>query len=152
MSIKCISKNCPFSDTDHENCHFIDGCDFAVEQPTNADRIRAMSDEELVVFLDGFSGRCLDCAEDAKNKSCQIYKEGHYCRPQDIMRWLQQPVEEDDYAYLKPCPLCGGEAKLLHPCEGVHLVQCTCCGCGTTYTRTEIGAVRMWNRRFGVEN
>lgn len=61
--------------------------------PTNADRIRAMSDEELVLFLDGFSGRCLDCAEDAKNKSCQIYKEGHYCRPQDIMEWLQQPAE-----------------------------------------------------------
>ena len=70
------------------------GCN-AYREPTNADRIRAMSDEELVVFLDGFSGRCLDCAEDAKNKSCQIYKEGHYCRPQDIMEWLQQPVEED---------------------------------------------------------
>ena len=61
--------------------------------PTNADRIRAMSDEELVVFLDGFSSRCLDCAEDAKNKSCQIYKEGHYCRPQDIMEWLQKPAK-----------------------------------------------------------
>ena len=70
------------------------GCN-AYREPTNADRIRAMSDEELVVFLDGFSGRCLDCAEDAKNKSCPIYKEGHYCRPQDIMEWLQQPVEED---------------------------------------------------------
>ena len=62
-------------------------------EKTNADRIRAMSDEELVVFLDGFSGRCLDCAEDAKNKRCPIYKEGHYCRPQDIMEWLQQPAE-----------------------------------------------------------
>ena len=61
--------------------------------PTNADRIRAMSDEELVVFLDEFSGRCLDCAEDAKNKSCPIYKEEHYCRPQDIMEWLQQPMK-----------------------------------------------------------
>lgn len=70
------------------------GCN-AYREPTNADRIRAMSDEELVVFLDGFSGRCLDCAENAKNESCQIYKEGHYCRPQDIMEWLQQPVEED---------------------------------------------------------
>lgn len=60
---------------------------------TNADRIRAMSDEELVVFLDGFSGRCLDCAEDAKNKSCPIYKEGRYCRPRDIMEWLQQPAK-----------------------------------------------------------
>ena len=65
---------------------------------TNADRIRAMSDEELVVFLDRFSGRCLDCAENAKNENCQIYKEGHYCRPQDIMEWLRKPVEEDDYA------------------------------------------------------
>ena len=70
------------------------GCN-AYREPTNSDRIRAMTDDELVVFLDGFSGRCLDCAEDAKNKSCQIYKEGHYCRPQDIMEWLQQPVEED---------------------------------------------------------
>ena len=60
---------------------------------TNADRIRAMSDEELVVFIDGFSGRCLDCAEDAKNESCQIYKEGHYCRPRDIMEWLQKPMK-----------------------------------------------------------
>ena len=60
---------------------------------TNADRIRSMSDEELVVFLDEFGGRCLECAEDAKNKSCPIYKEGYYCRPQDIMKWLQQPVE-----------------------------------------------------------
>ena len=61
--------------------------------PTNADRIRAMSDEELVVFLDRFSCRCLDCAENAKNESCPIYKEGHYCRPQDIMKWLQKPAE-----------------------------------------------------------
>ena len=68
------------------------GCS-AYREPTNADRIRAMSDEELVVFLDGFSGRCLDCAEDAKNKSCPIYKEGRYCRPRDIMEWLQQPAE-----------------------------------------------------------
>lgn len=60
---------------------------------TNADRIRTMSDEDLVVFLDEFSGRCLECAEDAKNKRCPIYKEGHYCRPQDIMEWLQQPAE-----------------------------------------------------------
>ena len=61
---------------------------------TNADKIRSMSDEGLAVFLDGFSSRCLDCAEDAKNQSCPIYKEGHYCRPQEIMEWLRQPVEE----------------------------------------------------------
>ena len=72
----------------------VDGwkCNY-IPVPTNADRIRAMSDEELVVFLDEFGGRCLDCAEDAKNKSCPIYKEGRYCRPQDIMEWLKKPAE-----------------------------------------------------------
>ena len=70
-------------------CRDFDEC----KPQTNADRIRAMSDGELVVFLDRFSSRCLDCAENAKNESCQIYKEGHYCRPQDIMEWLQKPAE-----------------------------------------------------------
>ena len=63
---------------------------------TNADRIRSMTNEELVVFLDGFSSQCIECAEYEKNESCPIYKEGHYCRPQEIMEWLQQPAEEDD--------------------------------------------------------
>ena len=60
---------------------------------TNADRIRAMSDEELVVFLDEFRSLCLNCVEDAKNKSCPIYKEGRYCRPRDIMEWLKKIAE-----------------------------------------------------------
>lgn len=80
----CSAKTC-------ELCH---GAGVIEAPMTNADRIRAMSDEEMVVFLDGFSGRCLDCAEDAKNKSCPIYKEGNYCRPKDIMEWLQQPAED----------------------------------------------------------
>ena len=67
------------------------------DKKTNADRIRNMTNEELVVFLDGFSSQCIECAEYGKNESCPIYKEGHYCRPQEIMEWLQQPAEENDY-------------------------------------------------------
>ena len=84
MAIKCISKNCPFSDTDHENCHFIDCCDFAVEQPTNADRIRNMSDEELAEVIacpKGLFAR-MDCFDD--NRDCK------HC----ALEWLQQPAEE----------------------------------------------------------
>ena len=44
-------------------------------QMTNADRIRAMSDEELAVFL-------IDLADDGNLK---------------IREWLQQPAEEDDH-------------------------------------------------------
>ena len=65
---------------------------------TNADRIRRMSDEELVVFLDGFTCNCIDCRDnDGRNEICPIYKRqyGRYCEPKDIMGWLQSPAEED---------------------------------------------------------
>lgn len=89
----CTGMRCPMQVGYRvEECNLTD-CHYQTEPIKNADRIRAMSDEELVVFFDRFSGRCLDCAEDAKNKSCPIYKEGRYCRPRDIMEWLQQPKE-----------------------------------------------------------
>ena len=75
-----------------DECDYKD-CTYRTEPITNADLIRAMSDEELVVFLDEFSSRCINCVEDAKNQSCPIYKEGYYCRPKDIMGWLKQPAE-----------------------------------------------------------
>ena len=68
------------------------------DPPTNADRIRAMSDEELVVFLDGFTCNCIDCRDnDGRNEICPIYKRQYdrYCEPKDIMGWLQSPAEED---------------------------------------------------------
>ena len=64
---------------------------------TNADRIRSMTNDDLVVFLDVFSSQCIECAEYGKNENCPFYKEGHYCRPKDIMEWLRQPAEENDY-------------------------------------------------------
>ena len=92
---KCTGRRCPMQiGYKVEECNHMD-CSYRTEPMTNADRIRSMSDEGLAVFLDGFSSRCLDCAEDAKNQSCPIYKEGHYCRPQEIMEWLQQPAKED---------------------------------------------------------
>lgn len=70
----------------------------APEPQTNADRIRAMSDEELAVFLDDLTCLCVDCNDhDGVNENCPIYKQGcgRYCEPKDLMNWLQQPAEED---------------------------------------------------------
>lgn len=67
----------------------------SVEQMTNADKIRRMTDEELVLFLDEFSANCIECTEDAKNKKCPIYRCGRYCEPSHIMNWLQQQAKED---------------------------------------------------------
>lgn len=65
------------------NCtYFIRGectasfCEYRRKKQTNADRIRAMNDEELSEFL-------IDLADDGNLK---------------IREWLQQPAEEDDYA------------------------------------------------------
>ena len=56
--------------------------------PTNADRIRAMSDEELVEFIKNIKVRAALCKavknNDAFEKLCSA-------------EWLQQPAEEADY-------------------------------------------------------
>ena len=90
---KCTGMRCPMQvGYKVEECNYKD-CQYRTEPMTNADCIRVMGDEELAMFLDEFSSRCLDCAENAKNESCKIYKEGRYCRPQDIMEWLKQPLK-----------------------------------------------------------
>ena len=62
---------------------------------TNADKIRSMTDEELAVFLDEFSGRCMDCEKLGPDTGCPIYKRGVFCLPCDVMDWLKQPVGEE---------------------------------------------------------
>lgn len=57
--------------------------------PTNADRIRAMSDEELAEFLCDFRG----C--DTDENTCIGCKGEQYCRAGHVgtMEWLKQPAE-----------------------------------------------------------
>lgn len=62
---------------------------------TNADKIRSMTDEELAVFLDEFSGRCMDCEKLGPDTGCPIYKRGVFCLPCDVMDWLKQPAGEE---------------------------------------------------------
>ena len=57
-------------------------------QMTNADRIRAMSDEELAVFL-------VNCLGDVEYCHAGLCKDGETCRI-CCLRWLQQPTGEED--------------------------------------------------------
>ena len=58
-------------------------------QKNNADRIRAMSDEELAELIDRETDSCAptgDCEKMSRDcKACWL-------------EWLQQPAEEDDHA------------------------------------------------------
>lgn len=78
------------------NCALPDGmeCPHGVkaDKPTNADRIRAMSDEELANFLCEFRS----C--DSDGYPCSGCKAERYCYAghTGMEDWLQQPAEEED--------------------------------------------------------
>ena len=58
---------------------------------TNADRIRAMNDEELALWICGI----YDIEEEHEKFINGIIIPGY--APHDIEEWLQQPAEEDDH-------------------------------------------------------
>ena len=58
---------------------------------TNADRIRAMNDEELALWICG----TYDIEEEHEKFINGIIIPGY--APHDIEEWLQQPAEEDDH-------------------------------------------------------
>ena len=62
---------------------------------TNADLIRAMSDEELATFISEIADEC------ERNTECNQHCYGcdiEYCVRESCLKWLQQPSEEDDHA------------------------------------------------------
>ena len=57
--------------------------------PTNADRIRAMSDEELATFISEIADEC------ERNTECNQHCYGcdiEYCVRESCLKWLQQPA------------------------------------------------------------
>ncbi len=60
--------------------------------PTNADRIRAMSDEELAYFLSEMAETCERNTE--CNQSCYGCNE-MFCELDDCLKWLTQPAKEE---------------------------------------------------------
>ena len=76
----------------NEMCPTCKGTGVQLTDMTNADRIRAMSDQQLAEFICNALGSA-GCVED--------HCPGHdLCRPQDgksngLKKWLQQPVKND---------------------------------------------------------
>ena len=72
-----------------------DVTDKNVGKMTNADRIRAMSDEELATFISEIADEC------ERNTECNQHCYGcdiEYCVRESCLKWLQQPAEEADHA------------------------------------------------------
>ena len=70
---------------DDGKCHYKGECGHKATL-TNADRIRAMSDEELATFISEIADEC------ERNYGCDI----KYCVRESCLKWLQQPAGEED--------------------------------------------------------
>ena len=51
---------------------------------------------------------------------------------------------------LKPCPFCGGEAKIVKSYYTIW-AKCICCGAKSRCEENEEKAAEAWNRRAGSE-
>ena len=98
-AIEILRKNRPTSDPRPCGMELCDAVDMAISalrqqdvtdkyvgKMTNAQKIRAMNDEELAEFLD----------ENAEYCHVGLCKDGETCRI-CCLKWLQQPTEEDDH-------------------------------------------------------
>ena len=72
---------------DDGKCHYKGECGHKAPL-TNADRIRAMSDEELVEFIKNIKVRAVFCKAVKDNDAFE-----ELCSAE----WLKQPAEEDDH-------------------------------------------------------
>ena len=79
-----------------DECNHKD-CPYRTEPITNADRIRAMSDEELAKILNAFTEYFSECNRSADEVDCKDCELNHLCQLHEgkSIEWLQRPVEGD---------------------------------------------------------
>jgi hypothetical protein len=77
-----------------KQCDYCGGNGFLEVPMTNADRIRAMSDEELAAYLSILSE--YSCCFNPINISCSACPWDEFCSigKEDVLPWLQQPAKE----------------------------------------------------------
>ena len=87
---KCTGVRCPMQHGYKvDECKHTD-CPYRTEPVTNADKIRAMSDEELAKLIaeNAYTGACNDFGIPHQGQCC------HNCERCDaIIKWLKQPAE-----------------------------------------------------------
>lgn len=95
--MKCLTHNIEVNYPCSSACPLYGDCIASFSQEvkrrvrTNADRIRAMSDEELAEFLSDFKDCAKDCLVGKGVKDCS----GICATSETLRMWLQQPAEED---------------------------------------------------------
>jgi len=60
---------------------------------------------------------------------------------------MMMTMKAENSNKLKPCPFCGGKAKLHQAYNSFWQVQCNVCNIGTLITTDKERAISVWNRR-----
>lgn len=89
----------------------------------------------------GVRGLCKDCYRFVENGNKIIS-----CSELKLIKWAVSEHEEK----LKPCPFCGGRARIGTDGEEGHTVFCTSCKVETNIYEDERTAIEAWNRRANV--
>lgn len=87
---------CPNHETVNESGAYLCGVlDERKRKQTNADRIRAMSDEELAKILNAFTEYFSECNRSADEVDCKDCELNNLCQLHEgkAIEWLQQPTE-----------------------------------------------------------
>ena len=92
--MKCTGKNCPMQyPYDAKSCAVVETCQYATLVPyTNAEHIRALSDDELARVLVGIE------ATTVRGIAAMLGYPGQFDFSKEethMRRWLQQPAEEE---------------------------------------------------------
>ena len=90
---------CPNHETVKESGAYLCGVlDERKRRQTNADRIRAMSDEEITEFVcrNGINTLCDIICGGECNAIASFKKSGDEACKEIVMKWLQQPAEEGE--------------------------------------------------------
>ena len=92
---KCTGKRCPMQiGYKVDECNYKD-CLYRTEPHTNADRIRAMSDEDLAKILNAFNAYFDECnrsEDDIDCHDCELFKLCGLWEGKAI-DWLKQPAK-----------------------------------------------------------
>lgn len=80
--MKCTGRNCPMQNGSVDPAHCLaDECPYVTKPLTNADRIRAMTDEELAEIIECQDSRQWDECYQGDCKEC-------------LLDWLKQEVDD----------------------------------------------------------
>ena len=60
-------------------------------------------------------------------------------------RWNKRTRRE---TRLKPCPICGGKAKIYSAYDGSFCIQCPDCTLTSKYSKDKNAVIEHWNRRI----